>query len=244
MIPAGRPMPKDSVALDAMLQKGDLLRLTARLRAARTVEDIDLDLNWEQAKIYNGAGFVIGYSYMYDLWRLGSALPPTSGDGLKQSAAMVFLYNLDLATVDGVKCADRTAPGHRADQLFFQNKAIVEYLFAMPPSAKTQAAMISLNIEAATAEVRTNDDVLCSGGLAEIKQGVEENGAKPLPQIPNVPGTTGKSYAVPPAPRYRPQFVEEAIWRSKQIAARQALPATLTHLLDQPIDRHPVSPEK
>ena len=63
-----------------------------------------------QAKLYDGAGFIVAFAYMNDLWRLGAALPPASGDGLKRSATMMFLYSFALITVDGPQCADPTAP--------------------------------------------------------------------------------------------------------------------------------------
>ena len=43
---------------------------------------------------------------MYDLWRLGTALPAPTGEELKGSAAMMFLYNLSLIALDVEKCAD------------------------------------------------------------------------------------------------------------------------------------------
>lgn len=221
-----------------MLQSGDHMRLTERLRSAQTAREIDLDMNWEQAKLYDGAGFIIAYAYMHDLWRFGAALPAESGDGLKQSAAMMFLYSFDLITVDGPQCDDATAPIHRRDQLFTENRAIADYLRTLPRAYRMQIGTISLGVETATAHVRKNDDVLCSGGLAELSEGLKAQGTKALQQVPNVPGTYGKTYAVPPAPGYQPKFLDERAWRPKQATARQALPLSLTRLLSLPTDPH------
>lgn len=229
-------MPIDASDMDAMLQSGDLKRLTERLRTANSSQLINLDMNWEQAKLYNGAGFIVAFAYMDDLWRLGAALPPASGDGLKQSATMMFLYSFALITVDGPQCADPTAPIHRRDQLFTQNQPIVNYLRALPKALRMQIGTISLSVEAATAEVRKKDDVLCSGGLAEMREGLKAQGKKPLQQLPNAAGTFGKTYAIPQVPGYKPEFINEAIWRPKQAMARQALPASLTQLLSLPTE--------
>ncbi|WP_242137594.1 hypothetical protein [Sphingomonas sp. TREG-RG-20F-R18-01] len=231
MAPPGRAMPADAAALDAMLGKHDWQALTARLRATQAAPEIVLDMNWAQAHLHGGAGFVIAYAYMNDLWRLGSAVPGAPGDGLKQSAAMVMLYGLDLAVVDGVKCADRTAPGRRVDQVFAQNGAILAYLRGLPMAARATIANTSLNIEAATTAVRANDDVLCRGGMDEIRAGLDAQRSKPLTQVPNSPGTVGKTYAVSAPPGYALQFVSAATWVPLQLAARRSLPAMLTRLV-------------
>lgn len=242
MDPPGRPT--DAADLDSMLKRGDVASLVKRLRSADTAQGVDLDMNWEQSKLFNGAGFIIAYAYMTDLWKFGSSLPAARGEGLKQTAAMIFLYQVDLIAVDGPQCADITAPGHRRDQLFLQNAPIVGYIRSLPAAARMQIGTISLNLEAATQKVRTKDAVLCSGGLDEISAGLKAQGTKPLPQIPNAPGTFGKTYAVPTAPGYETKFVDEAVWRAKQIAARLALPSTLTHMLTVPAPANAAPPGK
>ncbi len=244
MAPAGRPMPADVAELDTMLRQKDFARLVARLRGVRSAQEAGLDLNWEQTRLYDGAGFLIALSYMQNLWRLGAAMPDDSGEGLKGSAGMMFLYAVDLVALDGTRCADASAPGHRRDQLFAQSLPIIAYLRALPRAARMTSATVSLNIEAATAPLRADDDILCSGGLAEITTGLKAQGAKPLEQTPNAPGTIGKTYSVPPAPGYEPQFVAADVWRPKQAAARHALPASLTRLLTVPGDAQSQPPAK
>jgi hypothetical protein len=241
----GRAMPSDVADLDAMVAKKDFGKLTQRLRAANTADQVGLDMNWEQTQVYNGAGFIISYAYMFDLWRLGSAVASPTGDQLKQSAAMVFLYSLDLIALDGQRCADVSAPGHRQDQLFLQNKELIQYLRGLPRQTRMTLGTVSLDIESATAPLRQDDYVLCSGGLAQITQGLQAQGDKPLTQIPSAPGALpGKTYAVPPAPGYAPQFVNADVWGPKQANTRQTLPDTLTRLLTVPSDTPPTPPGK
>jgi hypothetical protein len=240
----GRTMPADMTALDTMLHQHDWTHLAARLHAQRNASQMLADMDWEQTHIYDGAGFLIAYSYMIDLWHLGSSLPPESGAGLQQTAAMMFLYSLDLTALDGPKCADVTAPGHRSDQLFGQNRALVSYIMTLPRAKRMEIGSISLSIEAATAALRSDDGVLCSGGMTEIEQGLKAHGTKPLPQVPHAPGMYGKTYAVPPAPGYLPQFVPEGVWRPKQAAARASMAMTLTRMLTVPADSQPPPPAK
>jgi hypothetical protein len=219
----------------------EFLTVPKRLQSAGSAQEINLNMNWEQAKLYNGAGFIVAYSYTHDLWRLGSGLPATSGDQLKESAGMMFLYTFDLIVADGPKCADLSASTHRRDQLFTQNRPIFDYLRAAPVASKMRMGTVSLSIETATAQVRTKDEVLCSGGLDEMSEGLKAQGAKPLQPVPNAPGTFGKTYAVPPAPGYKPKFVDDKIWRLKQATARQDLPAALIRLLSVSTISQPAS---
>ena len=229
-------MPKDVADLDAMLLHKDYMRLTDRLKSANTAQDVGLDLDWEQTRVFDGAGFLVAMGYMTDLWRLGSALPPPDKDQLKQSAAMMFLYQLDLIVIDGARCDDVSAPGHRRDQLVFQNQAMVQYLRALPRATRMNLGSVSLAIEAATGSGRRDDDVLCSGGMAQMNAALAAQGDKPLPELHASPEHFGGTYAVPPAPGFKPQFVNPAVSGPRQVAARRDMPAALTRFLTVPED--------
>lgn len=235
----GRPMPSDAIILDTMFAQGKLTALSARLRAAREAAEVVLDMNWEQARIFDGAGFLMVYAYLYDLWRVGSSLPGETGDQMKQSAGMQFVYALDLIRLDGVKCADISAAGHRQDQLFGQNRALIAYIRTLPRDRRMTLGTVSLAIESATASLRQNDDVLCSGGLDDISEGLKAQGDRPLEQVPNPPGMIGKTYNVPSAPGYTPKFIAGEVWRVRQSAIRQSLPAFLTRFLTTADDPSP-----
>jgi hypothetical protein len=90
---------------------------------------------------------------------------------------------------------------------------------------------MAVGLEAATASVRPEDEVLCGDGAAQIAHDLAAKGNRPLQEVPNAPGAVGKSYEVPPSPGYKAGFVTADQWRPKQAQARQALPATLTRLL-------------
>jgi hypothetical protein len=230
-------MPADQPQLDRLLQQRDYGHLAERLHGVSTAQDLALDLNWEQTAIYNGADLFVPFSYMGDLWRAGSSLPAPQGDQLKRSSALYFLYSLAVIEVDAPKCADPSAPAHRLEQLRAQNGAIVQYVLGLPRPDRMLLGSVAVGIELATSSVRQNDYVLCGGGTAEMAARLKANGDKPLPQIPNAPGTFGKSYAVPPAPDYAPAFLPPDQWGPKQAQARAQLPALLTRVLTTPAER-------
>lgn len=244
MAAPGRLMPSDAANLDALLRQKSDLALRQRLQSPSKAPDIVLDMNWEQKKVYDGTNWLISYAYMVDAWRLGSALNSPEGEELKKTAGMYFLYTLSVAVVDGPKCSDASAPGHRVDQLVNNNRQIGQYLISLPRADRMALGSMAVGIEAATASVRPDDEVLCGDGVAQIAQGLAAQGNRPLKEVPNAPGTVGKTYEVPSAPGYKPGFVSADQWRPKQAQARQALPATLTRLLTPPSEATPSAPAK
>jgi len=232
----GAPMPRDAAALDQMLAGKQFSALTVRLRDVTNGDDLVLDLNWERARIIDGAGFAVVYSYMYDLWRLGAALPPAAGVDVKQTAGAMFAYGIALVMLDGPRCADPSAPSHRLDQLRSQNLDLTKFIVGQPRAARMLMGTMALEFDQATATLRRSDDVLCGGGLDAINAGLLADGDKPLPEQPSAPGIIGRTFAVSPSPGYQPKFVGEAMWRPKQEAVRATLAATLTRLLTVPGD--------
>jgi hypothetical protein len=227
MAAPGRPVPGDSAQLDAWYDQKDYGPLTQRLRSVRNESEVLLDISWEQKKLIDGGGFMVAYATLYDTWRVGAALPAESGTQFKDGAVVAFLYALDLAIVDGVRCADPSAPGHRVDQLVMQNRDLVRYLVSLPIARRMELGSISLQLEAATAPIRREDSVLCSGGMEEISHDLKANGDNPLPSDPSRPG----GYVVPSAPGYNPGFLAADQVAPKLAQARRQLPANLTKFL-------------
>ncbi len=235
----GEAMPDNRAALDTALaqDQGALLKMLA---SQKDPTQVYLDLNWERARIYDGAGFTVSLAYMLDLWRVAPALPADSAtvhgdtpDSLRQTAVAFALYNVALVEIDGTRCADPSAPSHRIDQLIQYGAPIFAYGRNVSDSDKATLVRVAVHVERATASVRTDDPVLCSGGLAQIQQGLAANGGKPLPQT-TVPGVVGKTETVPDAPGYKPQFVAPEVYQPRQRALRATLPSALQTLLATP----------
>ena len=232
----GEAMPADRADLDRWLKAKDYPSIIAALQNAHTADEALRNMNWEQVQIYDGASVLLSLIYMSDLWQLGSALPPAQGDEMKQAAVAVGLYAYEEIALDGPSCGDPSAPGHRHDQLLADHQPVWAYGLALPEAQRADIVKVALAMEQGTASVRGPDTVLCSGGMAEIQQGLAAQADKPLSQVPNKPGTVGKTFKVPDAPGYRPDFKPDAAWRPQQTAARATMPARLLHLmkLDQP----------
>ena len=226
-------MPANRADLDRWLATRDYKSLQASLAGVRDASAIGLDLNWERARLYDGQGLLLALAYAHDLWRLGVATPGQAGDELKQTAAAFTLYGVELIILDGPSCADESAPGHHLDQIAFGFAPILRYAGGLPPADRARIVQVAVAVEQGTASVRGPDDVLCGGGMAEIKAGLAAQGNKPMPQVPNAPGTFGKTYVVPTAPGYKTEFRDPSVWEPKQAEARAQMSANLIQLLDK-----------
>ena len=97
--------------LDTLLEARDWNRLGAAL-LPHDLASMRRVLDWLHVKLDNGAGFMVAYAYMRNLWVTGNALKDP-----RVTAAMIALYAYELILIDGAKCDDRTAPRNRAHQL-------------------------------------------------------------------------------------------------------------------------------
>lgn len=242
----GEPMPDNRAALDAALAD-DPNGLFKLLMDQKDANQGYRDLNWERARIYDGAGFAVSLAYMMDLWRVASALPADPAkvngdtpDSVRQTAVAFALYNVAIISLDGTRCSDSSAPGHRLDQLAQIARPIFLYGRGLTADQKSNAIRVALHVERATASVRHDDPLLCSGGLEEIRQGLAANGNKPLAQS-TMPGVAGKTMSVPDAPGYKPTYVAPDVWRPKQAALRAQLEATFTTILTPPVPANPTA---
>lgn len=242
----GEPMPANRSALDAALIQDPGAAMTLLLGQKDPVQ-IYLDLDWERARIYDGAGLAISLAYMMDLWRVAPVLPADpkinngdTPDALRETAVAFALYNTALIKVDSARCADASAPSHRFDQLVQIAKPIFVYGRGLPDAKKTEVIGVAINVERATAPARKDDPVLCSGGMAEIQQGLAANGNAPLAQA-TVPGTVGQTLAVPATPGYKPGFTVPEVWQPQQTKQRDGLLAEFDTALGLQTGKTPAS---
>jgi hypothetical protein len=225
LAPPNAPMPPNAARLDELLKTKAYQELFGALTSANGYDLVNLNLNWEQRKLFDGAGLIVTIAYVNDLWRMGQALKAQGGDQLLQSAVAFSLYAEALAEVDGPRCADAAAPAFRRKQLFEQRPELWAYAARLPKSARDNITAVSLAYEAMTSPVRENDEVLCqgptTGSMAEMLEGLvalAKDGKQPK-QV-NRSDVIGKSYEIPRAP---PKFLTEAEWKPRQEAARQHL---------------------
>ena len=129
-------------------------------------------LDWLKAKIFAGdGGLLLALIYARDLWLLGES---AKKDELRGTAALMALYASELIWIDGAKCEDRSAPGHRLDQLITGRADTLRFLKTEPAELKQKIVDAAIALERRTAPFRRDDELVCRGGLAEISAGTRK----------------------------------------------------------------------
>ena len=226
MAPPHRPMPKDVKALDQWLASHDDRRIAERLGSDTDATGIVLDMNWEQTRIFDGAGLTVVLAYVQTLWRVADALPAEDAKGFRDSAGVFSLYALNIVGLDGERCADASAPGNRFQQVIDQSRPMLLYLRGLPRGDRMTIGSLSLAMEAATSDVRSDDPTLCSGGLEQYNHDLAAKGAGTASALPS----------------YTAAFRDPDVWRPGQDKLRQALPSELTRYLTTPEEEAPAYP--
>jgi hypothetical protein len=94
-------LPSDS-ALDALLATRDWHGLATALSQPPDAASLPRALNWLQAKVNDGAGFMIALAYTRDLWMAGNAMNVSDPlKDLRVTAGMMALYAYELVVIDG-----------------------------------------------------------------------------------------------------------------------------------------------
>jgi hypothetical protein len=191
-------------------------------------EDFIRKLDWLKTKVDGGGGLPLVLAYTQSLWDVGRSNPNTDPDkDLRVTAALMLLYSYALMAVDGMKCDDVSAPGHRLDQVLEMDAPILKFLKARSQKLKDKLIAGVIGYEKFTAPLRKDDDVLCRGGLHEMMAGFE-NGT--THKEPTTTGQAGESYVVEAPPGFAPEFLAPKVYQPLQIKARAALKANLMHL--------------
>jgi hypothetical protein len=225
--PAASALPSNE-QLDALVAARNWNELADVLAQAEG-EDFARKIDWLKAKVDAGGGLPLVLAYAQSLWDVGRSNPTADPDkDLRVTAALMVLYAYTLITVDGAKCEDESAPGHRLDQVLEMDAPILKFLKAKPQKLKDKLIAGVINYERFTAPSRKDDDVLCRGGLHEIMAGLENGTTR---EDPTTTGQAGKSYAVEAPPSYAPRFLSPDAYAPLQAKARAALKANLTKLV-------------
>jgi hypothetical protein len=218
--------------LDALLASRDWNALGAALSQPVTKDYIRRKLSWLKTRMENGAGFLVPLFYARDLWVIGSALKVDDpAKDMRVSAGLVSLYAYELIAIDGLECEDRSAPGNRATQLFTSRAAAFTFLKQQPPDLKSKIVDIAIALERKTSPLRKDDDLICRGGLEQIRAGLERGQQQ---QVPTPEGHIGKTIAVTPPADWVPKFVAPDVYRPLQDKARATMRENLLKLIGEP----------
>jgi hypothetical protein len=213
--------------LDALMAAKKWNELSEVLAPAEG-EDFTRKLDWLKTKVDAGGGLPLVLAYTQSLWDAGRSNPNADPDkDLRVTAALMLLYSYALIAVDGVKCEDQSAPGHRLDQVLEMDAPILKFLKARPQKLKDKLIGGVIGYEKFTAPLRKDDDELCRGGLHEILAAYE---AGALKDEPTTTGQGGQSYVVEAPPDYAPKFLTPKEYQPLVVKARAKLKANMTVL--------------
>ncbi len=75
---------------------------------------------------------------------------------------LITLYAYELIQIDGAKCEDRSAPGHRLDQLIAGRADALRYMKSLPSEVKQKIVDAAITLEKLTSPGRKDDEVILS----------------------------------------------------------------------------------
>ena len=232
--------PPDSVAfrarLDGLLAAQDWPGIGAATSHPSDDSELFTAIHWLQEKVNAGqGGMFLPMLYAADMWGLGN--PPFSNgqtdqalEKLRLEAGIMTLYTYELILIDGAMCEDKTAAGHRADQVLMGHAATLRYFRARPPEVKKSAIQIALALEQRTAPLRGPDPELCSWGMEEMMAGMQAGGAHKLPPQP---GQYGQTMGIDAPPGWKPKFLSADVYGPAQAKIRATMPDLLARLAGQ-----------
>jgi hypothetical protein len=229
--PAAAPsaLPADA-DLDALLAAQNWNGLVAAFARPRDAESLTRALKWLHKKVDTGAGFMVALLYARNLWIAGNAVNIDDPiHDMRITAGLILLYAYELIMIDGAKCEDQSAPGNRASQLFRFNSATFAFLKKERGDLKPKTVDIAIALEKKTAPSRKDDDLICRGGLEQMKAGLERGAQK---EVPNTSGHYRKTVEVTPPADWAPKFVSPDIYVPIQDKARTQMREHLLKLIE------------
>jgi hypothetical protein len=235
---AANPMPAAREEFEKLAAHGDFFELGKRLDGAKSLDEVNRDMDWEELQIVQGDTLFFNFVYIDSLWGLGGKYPEPMGGITKRFAGVMALYTAQQIMIDAPRCADPSAPDHRMDQLTIGRGDVWRYVMSLPEVTRRDLAVEALKLEARTAKLRREDVTLCSGGMAEINARLARDPALANKQL--TPGSGGR-VDLPPGPTMPPQFVDAKTAAPKQAAIRARMPGVLATFLKLPEAKAPES---
>lgn len=214
--------------LDRLYASRDWRGVSERMRLANSEADARTTLQWAAAKTLDGAPHVVALAYADLLWRIGQG---RGDEAMRHEGAVVTLYALALAAVDGAACVDRTAVEARVNQILAAAGPRIAYLRGLAAEKRADVKARVSTLEQTTFLGRPQDSDVCRAGSAEIARQLRTPGTEVI-EHPLRPGQAARTLDIKPGPSYTPQLhpPQEARVR-REVQRRQRLPALLADLL-------------
>jgi hypothetical protein len=227
--PAVHPLPSDA-DLDALWAARKWNDLGDALSHSDSAASFSKGMDWLHTRLDAGGGLMLGLLYARDLWIVGKSqnIADPAKD-TRMTAGMITLYTYEIIVIDGAKCEDKSAPGHRLEQLLVARRETLAYLKQQPQEWKTSVVNIAIAFEKKTANLRREDDLICRGGLEEYRVAMEKGTQH---EVPNTDGHYGKTVDARPPADWVPNFVAPAVYQPLQEKARTDMRASLLRLIE------------
>jgi len=223
--------PANAAELDVLLSQRNYAKLGQIFRDTNKYEDVVLNMNWLQVRLFTGGTAFLGFPYIAGLDRVSTALGDARGADMKKTAILIFLYTYQLIVIDGQRCKDVSAPGHRRDQLLTGFPNVRKFIAALSDEEMDTLLKTAVKMENSSAPRRTDDDFLCRGGMAEMTATLKKYGDNATREVPTPPGGIGKTMEVKTDPDFRPEFLGKELWSPKQAELRAQMPEILKNLV-------------
>ncbi|WP_165188136.1 hypothetical protein [Caulobacter soli] len=227
----GLVLPDDHDALDAALARGDWGYLSQAVRNPGSAENMMRLANWERYQTYRGGGYNVAYMYVSTLTMAANSYDKAAArdpsfapmaNGMRRGALAQLLYTYAVLSVDGVRCADPTAPQAHRDQISSFTQELNRSTDALSIPERLGAIEAAIRQERQLAPVRDLDPALCRGGVAELTEALAAQPGRTTTTGPQ-PGYPGTNVMVPIDPNRPPAYSDSAQWPARQQAVRDGL---------------------
>lgn len=218
--------PTVAARSDALAAAEDWKGLRAAVFSFDDPAAVGMSTNWLKLKTDQGGSFIFPFLYARNLWLIGEGfrqvgIEPAKAKSLRDDAVLMSLYTVALVHMDGMACADPTAPNHWLTNLAQSDiGGALRYWSGAPPEFKDQTVRVAVGLEAITARRRKAEDpMVCSGGMAEMDAGMR---AGTIGDGKAVPGRLDEVREVKPPPGWKPSFLPASVYVGKQDKERGA----------------------
>ncbi len=142
--------------LDQMETKERLkVDLFEKATSATTAAELVAALDWLKERVFKqSCGARYAYAYAVDLWQAG----------IKDSAALMFIYAKLLIRIDAARCADKSAPNDKIIGWESKLTPIQKYFDSLNKKTKLKFVTTVLDLENGKKH-REHDEWLCGGGI-------------------------------------------------------------------------------
>ncbi len=218
--------------LDAALNDNDYAKVLDKTNRPGTIDNLNAASEWARKKMLAGGSIIYPLISATNMWKVGAAVP--AGNKLaanKDTAVAIVMYALAIDYVDGVKCADLTAPKLGIDRIISQYTPALRYIATLQQDKQKEVVESGLYLEHMTASMRGNDDYLCRFGVQNSVNYYRNHWQEILEATAAGSGRIKTPQDIPDDPSYRPEYVPAETSAPIQAKMRQQLPAFLSRVV-------------